>query len=82
MFTIINIVKRIKKDIEKYHTVIDVVPKSDKITLVHSEIEELNSLSTQLANIEKLLPTLNTENYLKFREEYKNLHLFTTASVL
>jgi hypothetical protein len=53
-------VKRIKKDIEKYHTVIDVVPKNDKITLVHSEIEELNSLSTQLATIEKLLPTLNT----------------------
>lgn len=36
MYIFIYIVKRIKKDIEKYHAVIDVVPKSDKITLVHS----------------------------------------------
>ncbi len=33
-----NQVDRIKKDIEKYHAVIDSIPLNDKLTLVHSEI--------------------------------------------
>jgi hypothetical protein len=61
-------VDRIKKDIEKYNTVIDLVPINDKLTLVHSEIEELHATATQLNQIEKLLPALNTENYPKLRE--------------
>lgn len=76
------LVDRIKKDIEKYQAVIDLVPLNDKLTLVQSQIEDLNVIATQLSQIEKLLPSLNTENYLKFREEYANLHLFNTAAEL
>jgi len=36
------------------------MPTQDKLTLVHSEIEELNSIAAQLDRIEKLLPSLNT----------------------
>lgn len=80
MYQSLYLVDRIKKDIEKYHTVIDSVPLNDKLTLVHSEIEDLHGIATQLTQIEKLLPVLNTDNYNKFREEYKNLHLLSSAS--
>ena len=58
------------------------MPLNDKLTLVHSELEELNAIATQLTQIEKLLPGLNTDNYLKFRENYQNMHLLSSASLL
>lgn len=82
MYLCLKEVDRIKKDIEKYHTVIDSVPLNDKLTLVHSEIEELHAMATQLTQIEKLLPALNTDNYIKFRENYQNLYLLSSASEL
>jgi hypothetical protein len=51
MYHPFKIVDRIKKDIEKYHIVIDSVPLNDKLTLVHSEIEELNAIAIQLTQI-------------------------------
>ena len=46
---------------------IDTVPVADKITLIHTEIEELNLIALQIDKIEKLLPALNTDNYRQFK---------------
>lgn len=42
----------------------------------------MNAIATQLTQIEKLIPALNTDHYLKFRENYQNLHLLSSASTL
>lgn len=44
-------VERVKKAIDKFSDVIDGVPTHDKLTLVHSEIEELHSIAAQLDRI-------------------------------
>lgn len=82
MYLFHNLVDKIKKSIEKYAEVIDTVPTNDKFTLVHSELQELHAIAAQLDRIEKLLPALNTDNYMKFRQDYKNLHLLHTCSIV
>lgn len=73
-------VEKIKKVIEKYDPVIDTLPTTEKLTLVHAELEELSQVAAQLDRIEKLLPALNTDNYLKYRSKYQNLRLLNTCS--
>jgi hypothetical protein len=50
------------------------------MTFVNAFIEELHEIAAQLTRIEQLLPSLNTDNYMKFRNEYKNLWLLDTCS--
>ena len=51
MYPITHTVERIKKVIEKYSEVIDVLPTADKITLVHTELEEITQIANQLDRI-------------------------------
>jgi hypothetical protein len=47
---------------------------------VHTELEELNQIAAQLDRMERLLPALNTDTYLKHRDTYRNLQLLNTSS--
>ncbi len=51
MYIVDHAVERVKKAIDKFSEVIDGVPTHDKLTLVHSEIEELHSIASQLDRI-------------------------------
>jgi hypothetical protein len=75
-----DLVEKIKKVIDKYDSVIDTMPTSEKLILVNAELEDLTQVATQLDRIEKLLPALNTDNYLKYRSNYQNLRLLDTCS--
>lgn len=44
-------VEKIKKVIDKYSAVIDVLPTQDKITLLHAELEEISQIAQQLDRI-------------------------------
>lgn len=54
----------------------------EKIAKVVDSLEELKEVATHLDCIEKLMPTMDTSEYLKHRKNYRGMHwLQTTAEV-
>ena len=53
---------------------------ADKINIVVDELEELKETAAQLDKIQKLLPVLSSDDYVRIRGQYDNLYLLSTCS--
>ena len=52
----------------------------DKINIVLDELEELKETGNTLKDIEKVLPALDTQQYVKEKPKYKDIEILATAS--
>lgn len=75
-----NADEKIKRFTDNHHQVVDSMLTSDKINIVADELEELKEIASELDKIEKLLPVLNSDEYIKIRSHYNNLYLLATCS--